>query len=141
MAKKVYSAAQELGTNATDSMSTVVSRILDGINTDIDFNPTITPVLDLSGVTDGANKLSGMLNMKSSIGVNANVGTISSMMNRMNQNGANDGVISAIDKLRSELGNVGGDTYIVEGVTYDDGSNVSDAVRTIIRAAKKERRT
>ena len=34
-----------------------------------------------------------------------------------------------------------GDTNIVNGVTYDDGSNVSTAVRDLVRAAKIKRRT
>ena len=41
---------------------------------------------------------------------------------------------------RGDLGNIGGDTYVIDGVTYDDGTNVSDAVRTLVRAAKIERR-
>ena len=59
-------------------------------------------------------------------------------MNR--QNGANDDIISALNKLRGDLGNTKGDTYIVDGVTYDDGSNITDAVKTLVRAAKVERR-
>ena len=60
------------------------------------------------------------------------------IMNR--QNGVNDDIISALNKLRGDLGNIGGDTYVVNGLTYDDGTNVSDAVRTLVRAAKIERR-
>ena len=56
------------------------------------------------------------------------------------QNGVNDDVISAIDNLGRKLGNISGDTYQINGITYDDGSNVSDAVKTLIRAAKVERR-
>jgi hypothetical protein len=58
----------------------------------------------------------------------------------MIQNGGNGDVISAIDKLRDSLGNIGGNTYNVNGVTYDDGSNVSNAVQSLIRAARIERR-
>ena len=47
---------------------------------------------------------------------------------------------TAINKLRKDLGNIGGDTYVVDGVTYDDGTNVSEAVKTLVRAAKVERR-
>ena len=60
------------------------------------------------------------------------------MSNR--QNGVNADVISAIDNLGRKLGNISGDTYQINGITYDDGSNVSDAVKTLIRAARVERR-
>ena len=64
------------------------------------------------------------------------------MMNQRNQNGVNSDVVSAINKLRKDLGNTrGGDTYNVNGVTYDDGSNISNAVKSIVRAARIERRT
>ena len=62
------------------------------------------------------------------------------MMNRHNQNRGNDDVISAINKLSNELSKHRGDTYQVNGVTYDDGSNVATAVREIVRAARTERR-
>ena len=62
------------------------------------------------------------------------------MMNRRIQNGANTDVVSAIDKLRKDLGNIGGTSYTVNGITYDDGSAMSDAVKSIIRAARVERR-
>ena len=61
------------------------------------------------------------------------------MMNG-NQNGTNADVVSAINKLRSDLGKVRGDTYQLGNITYDDGSNISDAVKTLVRAAKVERR-
>ena len=81
-----------------------------------------------------------MLDMGTTIGVSANVGAINSAMSGRGQNGVNDDIISALNKLRGDLGNIGGDTYVVNGLTYDDGTNVSDAVRTLVRAAKIERR-
>ena len=56
------------------------------------------------------------------------------------QNGANDDVISAIDRLNKKMDNISNTTYSINGITYDDGSNVYDAVRTLVRAAKVERR-
>ena len=56
------------------------------------------------------------------------------------QNGSNGDVISAIKDLGSKLGNMSGNTYNVNGVTYDDGSNISDAVKALVHAARVERR-
>ena len=117
-----------------------ISRIGDAVNNDIDTQPTIRPVLDLSDVRTGAKSLNGMLSFGTSARVMTNVGSISSAMRQSNQNGANDEVVSAIDKLRGELGNVGGTQYIIDGITYDDGSNISEAVKSLVRAAKVQRR-
>ena len=79
-----------------------------------------------------------MFGLNPSVATLSRIGAISSMMN--NQNGANDDVISAIKDLGRKLGNSSGDTYTISGITYDDGSNITDAVKTLVRAAKVERR-
>ena len=140
MGRKVYNAGHDLGKSATNSISSAVSNIANAINTDIDTQPTIRPVLDLSDVQSGAVRLGNLLGGKS-VGVRANVGAISYMMNSRSQNGTNADVVSAIDKLNKKMDNFGNTTYQVNGVTYDDGSNIAEAVRTITRAAVRERRT
>lgn len=139
MGEKVYNAGSSMGNNAVDSISNAISRISNTIDTDIDSTPTIRPVLDLSAVSAGASEINGMLRMNPSVGVLANVNSINSMMDR-NQNGANSDILSAIKDLGKSISNSGGNTYTINGVTYDDGSNVSEAVQSLIRAANIERR-
>lgn len=139
MANSVYSAGHSLGRTAVDSISSTVSRVADAINTDIDTQPTIRPVLDLSEVSAGAGTISSMFSNRPSLGVLSNVGTINAMMNNR-QNGTNGDVISAINELGKKLGNGSGNTYHIDGITYDDGSNIADAIQTITRAARVERR-
>jgi tape measure domain-containing protein len=136
----VYDSTSEMAENARNGMTSAIGKISDIINSDIDAEPTIRPVLDLSDVESGSRLINGMFNNRLAIGATADVGTISSMMNNTIQNGGNDDVISAIDKLRDSLGSIGGNTYNVNGVTYDDGSNVSNAVKSLVRAARIERR-
>ena len=140
MARKVYNAGYGLGDTATSTISSAVSRVASAISTDIDAQPTIRPVMDLSDIRSGTSAISDMLNLGSTVGVRANVGAISSMMNSRSQNGANADVVSAIDKLNKKMDNFGNTTYQVNGVTYDDGSNIAEAVRSITRAAVRERR-
>lgn len=140
MSTSVYNAGSDLGKSATRSVSSTISSIADAISTDIDAQPTIRPVLDLSDVRSGASAISGMFNSSASVGVRANVGAISSMMNARSQNGVNADVVSAIDKLSQKMDNMGNTTYSVNGVTYDDGSNVSSAIQSLVRYAKIERR-
>ena len=140
MGKKVYGAGKSMGEEATNSISGALNTAMNLLNSDMDSQPTIRPVVDLSDVESGVGYLNSMFNNGPSLGVMANLGAISSGMNTRNQNGVNDDVVSAINKLRRDLGNVKGDTYNVNGVTYDDGSNITEAVRTLVRAAQIERR-
>ena len=140
ISRKVYNAGSNLGKTATGTISDAVSRISDAINTDIDSQPTIRPVLDLSDVRSGISSIGNMFNGSNSIGLQANVSAISSMMNSRSQNGTNADVVYAIDKLNKKMDNLGNTTYSIAGITYDDGSNVAEAVKAITRAAIRERR-
>ena len=113
-----------------------MSKVLDAINTDMDAQPTIRPVVDLSDVQTGVNAINGLFNTAQSVGVQANLNAIGYSMNAMRQNGKNDDVISAINKLNDKLDGVGNTYNTINGVTYDDGSNVTDAIETLVRYAK-----
>ena len=117
-----------------------ISRIASIVTSDIDAQPTIRPVLDLSDIKSGANAIRNMLNGRTMSVATRNVETINSTM-RYNQNGTNSDIISAIEDLGRRLGNGYGNTYNINGITYDDGSEVSNAIKTLIRAAKIERRS
>ena len=94
----------------------------------------------MSGIEYGADAINSMLDSKTSIGVLSNVNAISSMMNNR-QNGTNDDVISAIHDLGEQISKSSGDTYAINGITYSGDSDVSDAIRTLVRAARIEGRT
>ncbi len=136
---KVAAAAGKVGGSALDSMKKSISGMANLFGSDLDSQPTIRPVLDLSAVTAGAKSINGMFDMTPSIGVMSTVGAINSAMNGR-QNGGNSDIISAIKDLGSKLGNARGDTYQINGVTYDDGSNIIDAIEAIVREARIERR-
>lgn len=138
--EKAYVASADMASSAKTGLSDAISTVRNLIEGDWDVQPTIRPVLDLADVRAGAGSIGNLLNIGSSVGVLANVGAISSTMNRNGQNGKNGEVVGAINRLRKDLGNVGNNTYNINGVTYDDGSNVSDAVKVLVRAAKVERR-
>lgn len=136
---KAYSMSAEMASSARSGLSQAISKISDIINSDMDTQPTIRPVLDLSEIKSRAGAISGMLG-SSTVGLTANAGAINAMMNSRGQNGVNDDVISAIDKLRHDVNNMERSSYTIGGITYDDGSNVANAVKTLVRAAKIERR-
>ena len=139
MGSRVYGAGKSMGEEVTNSISSALNTAINLLDSDMDTQPTIRPVLDLSDIESGAGYLNSMFNSQS-IGITSNLSAISSGMNSRNQNGTNNDVVYAINKLRKDLGNIGGNTYNVNGVTYDDGSNITEAVKTIVRAAIVERR-
>jgi tape measure domain-containing protein len=138
LSNEVAGSAKNMAKTAIRGTSDAISRIADAVNSDIDAQPTIRPVLDLSDVTAGADTIGSLFNNRPSVGVTSNIRAINSMMN--NQNGGNDDVVSAINKLRKDLGNVGNTYNSINGITYDDEGVVSDAIETIVRAARRERR-
>lgn len=57
----VHASATNLGSTAINAMSKSIAGLGDLINSNVETNPTITPVLDLSGVQKDAANLSSML--------------------------------------------------------------------------------
>lgn len=139
-ASKAYVASYDMASEAKNGLSKAISHISDIIDSDIDTQPTIRPVVDLSNVTSGVNAINGMMALNPSVGVMASVSSINASMNRRIQNGQNEDILNAIAGLNKTISNMSGDTYNVNGVTYDDGSNISEAVKAIIQAAKIDRR-
>ena len=136
---KSYKAGSEMAKSAKDGLSKSIGNVYDVIKGNVNTQPTIRPVLDLTNVQERAKAISGLLN-GNTVELNAKANSISSAMSKRGQNGSNSDVVSAIDKLRKDLGNIGGPSYTINGVTYDDGSNITEAVETIVRAARIGRR-
>ena len=136
----VKSAVRTMGDNAVDGAKLALSQMNTVLDSDIDINPTIRPVLDLTDIKSNAKSINGMLATKVPLSVIGNANRINRMMNARNQNGGFDDVVSAIDKLRKNIGDIGSNTYNINGITYDDGSNVAQAIETLTRAIRIERR-
>lgn len=139
MSRAVYHSAYGLGETATTSISTAVSKITDLVNSDIDAQPTIRPVLDLSDVRAGAGSINGLFSGRT-LAVNlAGVGAVSaSMSNR--QNGGNSDVVTAIKGLRKDIANMPRNTYSFGDMTVEEGSDVAEGMKAIVRAMKVEGR-
>ena len=127
-------AVESMSNDAIGSASKVLSNVTAALTDDVNTQPTIRPIVDLSNVENSSDAISNMLAMDPTVSAFSNVHSISAMMNR-NQNGANDDVVSAIKDLGKTIGKASGDTYQINGITYDSGSEVSDAIQTLIRAS------
>ena len=136
---KCRKTAEEVGESAKLGLSRAIEKVYS--IADMDIRPVISPVLDMTAVEEGAAGIGSMFgNPVLALGDLSNIRAVKSLMSQRNQNGDAHDIVSAIDKLRGELGNVGGTTYRIDGITYDDGSNISEAVKSLVRAAKVERR-
>ena len=140
MYNNVCKSGTELGASAIDGTRSAMTTLLDTLNTDMDMQPTIRPVVDLSDVRTGAAAVSGIFGNVQTVGVRSNLNAINLAMNSRSPNRSNDDIISAINKLGDGLANNRGDTYNFGDFTYDDGSNVANAVGELIRYAKIGRR-
>ena len=109
------------------------------LHEDVDTTPVIAPVMDLSNVKDGARTLGSMLS-DTSMNIAGVSGGISKSIGRIQNGNINNEIVSAISDLKNSLSNLGNTTYQVNGITYDDGSNITSAVETLVRAARVERR-
>ena len=128
-----------MGETAFASIRKALAGMNDLIDSDMDTTPTIRPVLDLTSVKAGAGKLNGLFTDPSFTPL-ANLRAIGNMTSRNSQNGNSEDVVRAINKLGKSLGNVGNTYNSINGITYDNGSQISDAVETLVRAAMVERR-
>ena len=139
MGKMVGRVSERVGNLAINGMNKSIDKVADLLSTDIDAEPTITPVLDLSEIQNGVGKMNSMFNNQS-VGVNANLNAISNMSrNRMN---SNNEMLSAIKDLGKSLSNAGTtNNYNVNGVNYSGDGDVQSAIETLVRAANIERRS
>ena len=138
--KNVIAPANNLAESVLNNVRNPLSKMSSLINGNMDVNPTITPVLDLSNVERNSRRIGELVSGNGTLSLstdNANLMTksIGQIQNRKD----NSDIVSALKDLKDNLGN-NGSSYTINGITYDDGSNITSAVETLVRAAKIERR-
>lgn len=138
--EKVRESSSGMAEYAKVGLSDAIAKIRDNVDADMDVRPTIRPVLDLSDVKTGADAIGELLGKDRSIGTVSGINAVNSMMNRRGQNGTEERVLTAIGKLGKDLNGLSRPSYTINGITYDNGSEVSEAIETLVRAARIERR-
>lgn len=142
MEKYGYQAAAVAGDVANAVIDNVrdplknVAKIMDG---DLNIDPVITPVMDLSNIKAGTRALNGMV-QDGTMQINGVSGRLAGSIGTIQNGNNNADIVSALKDLQNSVANSGGNTYTINGITYDDGSNVANAIGTLVRAAKIERR-
>ncbi len=70
---KAYMVSKDMATSAKKGLNSVASKIADYINGNIDTQPTIRPVLDLSNVASGTNSLNAMLSRTKAMSISSDM--------------------------------------------------------------------
>ena len=83
--------------------------------------------------------MNAMLGSSPYIGAIGRAESINSIMNQ-NTTSTYQDMVDALRELSNKMDNMSSNTYNINGVTYDDGSNIQEAVKQIVRAARIERR-
>lgn len=130
---KITSTSKRMGQLALAS----VSDSLSNIDANMDLSPTITPVLDLSNISSSARQIGNIL------GDGNTIKLASSIKGTMPRNNAD--IYSAISKLKDALNAEGlkrpQNVYNINGLTYEEGSAVANAVGELVRVARVEGRS
>lgn len=135
----VSNAASNVANMALDGVRRAVAATNDILAGTSNQQPVITPILDLTQVQDGASRIASL--MPTSPTLLSNFSAIGENAEAIRERNSNTDILSALGKLGDNLSSGRpGDTYNINGVTYDDGSNIASAVGDIIRAARVERR-
>ena len=126
--------------SATNGMRTAIGKIGDALAGDLNINPTIRPVMDLSEVTAGAASINRMFG-NPAISATGGFNSISASMRRLQNGFTNEDVVAAINKLRKDVGSISKPSYNIAGINYNDDVEVVSAIETLIRKARVERRS
>lgn len=142
----VIKASKNVAKRLVLSSKKTIDMLADLMNSDIMDDPVLTPVLDLSEIQNGSKKLFSMMSEMDRYSLHGNVDLATSTsrsvdFERKTRQDREDDILSALIDGLKEIKKQndtrrGGDTYIIDGITYDDGSNVSSAIGALIRAAK-----
>lgn len=144
MSDDVAKSSEFVAQGIVDAAKDPLDNLADLMSGDFIDNPTITPVMDLSEIQNGTNQLYSMMADADRYSLTGNISLANDASRsiardqRRKQESENEmmsSLIGAINGLSALIGNTG-NVYNVNGVTYDDGSNVSSAVRSLIHAAK-----
>lgn len=133
-----YSAGETVANAATIGINESLAQIQRLMESGVEWQPTITPVLDLSGVQNGASQMRSILTGASVSASSAN--SISLFMNSRTTGASNTDIVKAINDLNKRMDSIQQNVYNVNGVTYDDGSNVASAVGQLVNAMQIKRR-
>lgn len=125
---KVSNATEYVGRKTLKGMTNAMKQVTDLIDSDMDTQPTVRPVVDLSDVKTGAKAINGMLNRTNTIGLRSEIAAVSATM--QNRQNGNHELLSAIKGLRKDMSLNTGTSVNVQ-LDYNAGSDANEIANDI----------
>lgn len=122
--------------NNLNGLQSAAEDIVTAMSLSTEFQPTIRPILDLSDITSGGKRINSIFD-GFSISTSFRLAATSNSM--FNANRSN--TISSLDILKNISGTPKTvNNYEINGISYDDGSTIANAVLQLINAVRVEER-
>lgn len=141
-AGKVSDATVDMGKGAVGAMSDILSTIADLVSSDIDTEPTIRPVMDLSNIQNGANQLFSMMKSVDGYSLSGSLDIANRTGNRINEvrSKATDNS-SVLDKISDAVGNFNGGNSFENtfNITGSNPKEIAEEVSNIIQRQVERR--
>lgn len=141
-AGKVSDATVDMGKGAVGAMSDTLSTIADLVSSDIDTEPTIRPVMDLSNIQNGANQLFSMMKSVDGYSLSGSLDIANRTGNRINEvrSKATDNS-SVLDKISDAVGNFNGGNLFENtfNITGSNPKEIAEEVSNIIQRQVERR--
>lgn len=132
--EKVSNAAKDVAKTAIDSLASSLTGISDVLSEDIEMNPTITPVLDLSEVTAGVNTMNDLLNSRKTIDLAERANFISNSSQDSKSNTPltvnNGDIVNVLNNLRNDVNDMKSKVGNLQ-VVMDTGALVGQIARPV----------
>lgn len=136
--KRVGEAAASVGDSAISGFQTTLGDMKKVLSTDVNIEPSITPVVDMSGVTRQSRNISSLLN-KSNIGMSKTVNGIASLGSVVSTNevlsqyqnemmNSNRDLQKSLGDLRDDLGKYNDQLMNSETSIYVDGKKLASSI-------------
>ena len=103
--EKSYESGAMLSDSTMEGMKSALNQAMSSFGDDVDTQPTIKPVIDLSEVNAGAEAINEVFGPDSTIGVSGNINAIAGDISTSSTiNVDNSDVVKELNSLRSEMG-------------------------------------
>lgn len=145
ISSKVMSTSENLARESTNALSAAMQKSAAAFDSDMDFNPTITPVVDLTGVRQGVDGINGMfgrdfgINSSFAGGINAAFAA-RSFNDYRNQNAKNSEIAKLTDSIYGMTDTMNARS-LNNYITVDGATDPNAFADELIRSFKLNART
>jgi len=137
---KVHGTGAEVAEEASDGMNTALSNMMTIFGSDMDYEPTIHPIVDLTGVSAGANAINGLLDMDKTMELSRKAMFDANVAWARNQNGLqvnNSDVVASLESLKKNMASLEDKVGNLK-VVMDTGALVGQIAQPIDRVFGKQ---